>query len=88
MIPKKATYQELKNLKIGDIFKECEYGYCIECRVLTVPKENKMTTENRNQLKWKAQEISTLEEIDYLVTEGLAHYAPKIYLNQPSKEGE
>ena len=89
MIPQKTTYQELKKFKIGDTFKECEYGYCIECRVLTIPKEKKITISNeiRNQLQWKAQEITTLEEIDYLVTEGLAHYSPKIYLEQSQDEG-
>lgn len=59
-------------LKIGDIFYECEYGINFP---MTVTEEPVFDSE---QWKWKA--VNELGyEVNYLITKGFEHYGPKIY---------
>lgn len=78
------------NLKIGDLFYECEGGMNIEAKVTEAVTEHE-GFEGRKQWKWKAVNTQNGEEIDYLLTDGLSHYGPRIY-GQPQychvKDGE
>lgn len=72
---------EVKDLKVGDIIYECEYGTNIEVRVLSTPGRSQATEhlDYRTQWSWKAENTQTGEVIDYLLTEGLSHYGPRLY---------
>ena len=61
-----------KELKIGDVFYECQSGHNLKMIVTSTPiiKDGKITWTAKNMLG---------DEVDYLVTEGLEHYCPRIY---------
>lgn len=62
----------LDELKVGDVFYECEYGTNLRM-VVTKP----IIFEN-DQWKWKAIDEDG-KEVDYLITKGYEHYGPKLY---------
>ena len=64
----------IENIKIGDIHYEFDYRFGIKCEVLTLPIRS-----SDGQWKWKSKNLFTGKEIDYLITEGLEHYGPKLY---------
>ena len=66
---------DLKTLEVGDQTIETEYGSSIVCEVLTKPVRNE-----EGQWTWKAMNVENSEEIDYLCTEGYAHYGPNVAL--------
>ncbi len=67
----------VKTLEVDDVIYECEYGTNIEVRIVTKPERS-----DTGQWTWVGEtkigdsEVST---IDYLITEGYAHYGPKLY---------
>lgn len=69
---------EIQNLKVGDVFYECEMGRNIEARVTEAPVEGK-GIEGRTTWSWKAVNTQNGKEIDYLITEGYSHYGPRLY---------
>lgn len=70
---------EIPNLKVGDVIYECEYATNIEVRLLTAPVEAGKSYEGRRQWQWKAENTQNGQVIDYLLTEGLSHYGPRLY---------
>lgn len=64
--------------KVGDIFYECQYGANLEARVTEAPTL-KTLEDGRRQWSWTAENTQNGEKIEYLVTEGLEHYGPRIY---------
>ena len=64
----------VENINVGDIHYEYSYGFGIECEVITKP----IRSED-GQWTWKSKNVKTNKEINYLVTEDLSHYAPKLY---------
>lgn len=73
--------EEIQNLQIGDVIYECEYGMNIEVRVTSVPTSSVSTEAlgKRTQWHWTAENTQTGQVIDYLLTEGLSHYGPRLY---------
>jgi len=71
--------EEIQHLAIGDIIYECEMFANIEVRVLTVPTCS--VFDGRKQWRWKAENTQNGDQIDYLLTEGLSHYGPRLYRN-------
>ena len=73
--------EELKDLKVGDVIYECEYGTNIEVRLTSAPTsaESSEALGKRTQWRWTAENTQTGEVIDYLLTEGLSHYGPRLY---------
>lgn len=71
---------QLKDLKVGNIFYECQYGINIEFEVSEVPVSSTVNLmgKERTQWTWKAKTKKGIEE-DFLLTEGLEHYGPKLY---------
>jgi hypothetical protein len=69
---------EIPHFKIGDVFYECEAGINIEARVTEPPVEG-AGFEGKRQWRWKAVNTQNGQEIDYLITEGLSHYGPRLY---------
>ena len=68
----------LKEIKIGDIHYEFEYGCCIKSKVITQPERT--DDVEYVQWSWKSENVNKPEEIiNYLVTEGLSHYGPNLY---------
>lgn len=74
-----------KQLEVGSVFYESEYGIELTLETTTKP----IRTED-GQWKWSAIVIDSHpegeypvddSEIDYLITEGYAHYGPKISLD-------
>lgn len=62
----------VEDIEVGDKHQEREYGIILEVEVLTKP----ILTDD----KWTWQsKSSTGRIIDYLVTIGYSHYAPKLY---------
>lgn len=78
------SIQIAKQLEVGDIFYECEYGVGITLETTTKP----IRTED-GQWKWTAEIVDTScnksfevgTAVDYMITEGFAHYGPKITLD-------
>lgn len=64
--------------KVGDIFYECQSGANIEARVIEAPKKL-VTGDGQTQWSWAAENTQNGERIDYLMTEGLPHYGPRLY---------
>lgn len=64
----------VENIKIGDIHYEYEYGLGIKCEVMTLPERT-----DEGYWSWKSKNCTTGEEIEYGVTEGMAHYSSNLY---------
>jgi hypothetical protein len=77
---------DYKTLKVGDEFFECQYGINIHCRVLSdvivSDYYDEFSKRNRTQYKWTAENVCNQEKIDFLITEGLECYGPRLY-NSP-----
>lgn len=69
-------------LNVGDVFYECEMGVNIEARVTTKPEVVSKYEDRLDQWAWKAENTQTGEVIDYLLTDDLSHYGPRLY-DQP-----
>lgn len=63
----------VENIKVGDVQWEIEYGKAIKVEVLSLPQLS------NNQYTWQSKVLSNGEIIEYLVTIGHTHYAPKLY---------
>jgi hypothetical protein len=72
--------KDIPSLKVGDVIYECEAGMNIEARVTEAPTETGYV-DGRKQWQWKAVNTQCGEEINYLLTEGLSHYGPRLYRN-------
>lgn len=74
-----------KDLTLGTIFYEYAYGISVAYEVTEEVKTSSYydLARTREQWIWKAKDVETGEEIEFLVTEGLEHYGPKIY-KEPS----
>lgn len=64
--------------KVGDVFYECQSGANIEARVVEAPKMTR-TDDGKTQWSWVAENTQNGERIDYLLTEGMTHYGPRLY---------
>lgn len=62
-----------KTLVVGSVFYENGYGRSIKLICISTP------VCNDSQWTWKAMSECG-KEIDYLITEGLEHYGPKVSL--------
>ncbi|MCK9446529.1 hypothetical protein M0Q50_06625 [bacterium] len=77
----------LKDIKIGDIHYEYEYGEYIECEVITLPIRE-VLEDGDAQWTWKSKIINSSNSsfksnkiIDYLVSEKYYYYGPNLYNN-------
>lgn len=68
----------VKNLKVGDIFYECQYGQNIKAQVVTSIIES-TNDDGKLQWEWGAINMTTGQPISYFATENLMHYGPRIY---------
>lgn len=73
----RMSLDDIKSLKIGDRVCEAEYGAVIHCEVKSIPVCSK--NEHGTQWSWVMTDEDTGHDVDYLVTEGLMHYGPKLY---------
>ena len=64
----------VEQIKVGDIHYEYEYGIGINCEVLPKPKLNE-----DGDWVWKSRNVTTGNEIDYLVNPKYTHYSPNLY---------
>jgi len=74
-----ADFDKLAQMKVGDVFFECEYGANIRARVTEAPVASNDGVDGKRVLRWKAENTENSEPIDYMLTEGLDHYGPRIY---------
>ena len=65
---------EVQNIKVGDIHYEYEHGFFVKVEVLTLPQ-----SDREGRWYWQSRDLKKNNKIDYLVTEGSSHYAPKLY---------
>jgi len=72
------SYSQLKDIKVGDTLFNCSSGINIEFSVLETPIETYSKELESNQLKWKGVDPDG-EEMNFLITESMTHYGPKIY---------
>lgn len=86
-------YAQIKDLSVGDVFfEDGGYGVIFRCVVTEAPVETCDNDLERRQLAWKdevvayrdsnvseGEHISDSNVVDYLITEGLTHYGPRIY---------
>lgn len=69
----------VENIKIGDIHFEFDYNCVVKVKVITLP-----IRDNKGHWSWDSEVISENSKINgrvvhYIVTEGMSHYAPKLY---------
>lgn len=70
---------EIPTLEVGDIIYECEARFGnLEAKVTEKPTET-VTEDGKKQWRWAAENTQDGSKIDYLITEGLSHYGPRIY---------
>lgn len=69
---------EVQNIKIGDVHYEYGYGFCIKSKVISKPIFIK-NEDDSIYWTWKSKNVTTNQEIDYGVTEDMAHYGPNLY---------
>jgi len=72
--------EEIQHLSVGDVIYECEMFMNVEARVTEVPT-CVVGQDGRKQWRWKAENTQNGSLIDYLLTEGLSHYGPRLYRN-------
>lgn len=70
---------EIQNFKIGDVFYECEMGMNIEARVTSEPVATFSEGLDKRQWTWTAENTQNGKQINYLLTEGMSHYGPRLY---------
>lgn len=72
----RLTYNELKNMKIGEVYYESSQYSNIKFTVKTNPVEK--ISGDLTQLTWIGS-VKDVEDIEFLTTKGLEHYGVKIY---------
>lgn len=73
------SFAQLCALKAGDEFYECESGMNLHARVVSLPLVGHSTSLNKAQVRFSAVNMKSGRVLDYLATEGLLHYGPRIY---------
>lgn len=75
------TFDDICNLKVGDIRYECESGVNIRFKVTSEPKVDTVTITDKKHRTVRFEAINTEnnEQINYIITEGLEHYGARIY---------
>lgn len=71
--------KDIPSLKVGDVIYECGAGMNIEVRVTEQPTETNDGPDGRKRWRWNAVNTQSGQEINYLLTEGLSHYGPRLY---------
>lgn len=72
-------YKQLKEIKVGDTLFDCSGGINIEFSVIDSPVEIFNKSLESNQLTWKGIDHNG-KKMNFLVTEKLTHYGPRIYM--------
>ena len=72
------SFNEIFEFEVGDIIYECSSGANVEVRIETKPVEV-VVHKTRRALKWTATNTETGALIEYLITEGLEFYGPRLY---------
>lgn len=70
---------DITQIKVRDIFYECEYGQCLKLIALSEPVRSE-----DGEWTWRALSEKG-NEIDYMVNEKYANYGPKLYSYNPYK---
>lgn len=78
-----------EDLKKDTIFYECDYGinvkYCVieepRCEMIDVASKQQ-DPKLRKRWQWQALAVDSNQVVDFIVTEGLEHYGPKIYSHE------
>lgn len=68
----------VEEIQVGDIHYEFEYGIGIKCEVISKPVRT-VNEDGEGVWTWKAKNLTTMKEINYLVTEGYEHYSSNLY---------
>jgi hypothetical protein len=75
----------LEAIRLGTVFiEESDFGQWAIMRCTEAPE----LARKQNKITWKAVEVNTGKESDYLVTRGLEHYGPKLLRVVPGREKE
>ena len=72
------SYNELKEMKVGEVYYESSQYGNIKFTVKSAPVETYNEGLQRNQIRWVGA-VEGSEDIHFLTTEGLEHYGPRIY---------
>lgn len=72
------SYTQLKSIKLGDTLFECQSGINQEFEVSEEPREVFNESLDSNQLSWKGINPDG-ETVNFMITEKLSHYGPRIY---------
>lgn len=85
------SFEDFKNLQVGDIYYESGYGAVIKATVLSKPqsKEEEIFDDKKEYLTWISSTCyfdkeenkfsEEKKETSYGVTKGLTHYGPQCY---------
>lgn len=74
------TFDDVANIVVGQVFYECESGRNIVAMCLT-KAEIVAADDGKRSARFKGLNLMSHEEINYMVTEGLMHYGPRLYTN-------
>lgn len=72
------SFDKAITLKVGDKFVEERVGKFI----VTKDAEVGEGFEKRRTVKWEARKFDEKKPTSFLITEGLDHYGPRIYLEK------
>lgn len=74
-------FKDVIDFKVGDVFYESDYCGTVKLQVSTLPsvEEVDIFDEKHRQVSFKATMIEGGKEVEFLMTEGLEHYGPKLY---------
>lgn len=75
---KKFTNDQIKDMKVGQIFYECGYGTNLEAKVLTAPVVEDVK-DGKGNIKWQAECTQTGRIIDYAVNESMTAYGLNLH---------
>lgn len=77
----KLSFEELTELKVGEVFFECDSGVNLTFSVTVDPVISKcdISGKEHRQVAWTANNVASGKDTIFMVTEGLEHYGPKIY---------
>jgi hypothetical protein len=81
------SYKQLKTIQVGDTLFDCSGGSNIEFSVTEGPTETFSPELDSNQLRWKGVKPDGAE-MNFLITETLTHYGPRIYNHKAYTEPE
>lgn len=73
------SFKEIADLEVGDVLVESSQYGDIYFKVASEPVVEYVSGLDRSQVSFDGVSLKSGDTINYLLTEGLEHYGPRIY---------